>query len=61
MKNRCLKWGIHFDLANKKLRVEEIEGIMEEPNFWDSMTPTMLESTTLEPTAKSNRPITTMK
>jgi len=36
MKNRCLKWGIHFDLANKKLRVEEIEGIMEEPNFWDS-------------------------
>ena len=35
MKNRCLKWGIHFDLANKKLRVEEIEGIMEEPNFWD--------------------------
>ena len=36
MKNRCLKWGIHFDLANKKLRVEEIEGIMEEPDFWDS-------------------------
>lgn len=35
MKNRCLKWGIHFDLANKRLRVEEIEGIMEEPNFWD--------------------------
>lgn len=35
MKSRCLKWGIHFDLANKKLRVEEIEGIMEEPNFWD--------------------------
>ena len=36
MKSRCLKWGIHFDLANKKLRVEEIEGIMEEPNFWDN-------------------------
>ena len=36
MKNRCLKWGIHFDLANKKLRVEEIEGIMEEPGFWDN-------------------------
>lgn len=31
-----MKWGIHFDLANKKLRIEEIEGIMEEPNFWDS-------------------------
>ena len=31
-----MKWGIHFDLANKQLRVEEIEGIMEEPGFWDS-------------------------
>ncbi len=31
-----MKWGIHFDLTNKKLRVEEIEGIMEEPGFWDS-------------------------
>lgn len=31
-----MKWGIHFDLANKKLRIEEIEGIMEESNFWDS-------------------------
>lgn len=36
MKNLLSKWGIHFDLANKKLRIEEIEGIMEEPNFWDS-------------------------
>nr|WP_330370908.1 peptide chain release factor 2 [Lachnoclostridium phytofermentans] len=27
---------MHFDLANKRLRIEEIEGIMEEPNFWDS-------------------------
>ncbi len=35
MRNRCLKWGIHFDLANKRLRVEEIEGIMEEAHFWD--------------------------
>ncbi len=31
-----MKWGIHFDLTNKRLRVEEIEGIMEEPGFWDS-------------------------
>lgn len=31
-----MKWGIHFDLANKKLKVEEIEAIMEEPDFWDS-------------------------
>ena len=36
MKSLLSKWGIHFDLANKKLRIEEIEGIMEEPNFWDS-------------------------
>ncbi len=36
MKNHCLRWGIHFDLANKKLRVEELEGIMEEPKFWDN-------------------------
>ena len=36
MKNLLSKWGIHFDLPNKKLRIEEIEGIMEEPNFWDS-------------------------
>ncbi len=31
-----MKWGIHFDLVNKKLKVEEIEAIMQEPNFWDS-------------------------
>lgn len=36
MKSLLSKWGIHFDLANKRLRIEEIEGIMEEPNFWDS-------------------------
>lgn len=35
MRNHYLKWGIHFDLVNKRLRVEEIEGIMEEPHFWD--------------------------
>ena len=31
-----MKWGIHFDLVNKKLKAEEIEAIMQEPNFWDS-------------------------
>ena len=31
-----MKWGIHFDLVNKKEKVEEIEAIMQEPNFWDS-------------------------
>ena len=31
-----MKWGIHFDLANKALRVREIEQTMEEPGFWDS-------------------------
>ena len=30
-----MKWGIHFDLANKQKRIEEIEKTMEEPNFWD--------------------------
>jgi peptide chain release factor 2 len=33
-----LKWGIHFDLANKQERVKMIERIMEEPNFWDNAT-----------------------
>lgn len=36
MKNHCLKWGIHFDLANKKDRVEELDKTMEEPGFWDN-------------------------
>lgn len=31
-----MKWGIHFDLANKKLRVEELERLMEEASFWDN-------------------------
>ncbi len=30
-----MKWGIHFDLAGKGLRVREIEQTMEEPGFWD--------------------------
>jgi len=31
-----LKWGIHFDLAGKSLRVREIELTMEELGFWDN-------------------------
>lgn len=30
-----MKWGIHFDLENKILRIEELEKEMEAPNFWD--------------------------
>lgn len=30
-----MKWGIHFDLANKLERIDMIEHIMEEPGFWD--------------------------
>jgi peptide chain release factor 2 len=36
MNNHCLKWGTHFDLANKKDRVEELDKTMEEPGFWDN-------------------------
>ena len=35
MKNRWKIWGIHFDLASKKLRIEELEKRLEEPGFWD--------------------------
>lgn len=31
-----LEMGIHFDLANKKDRVEELDKTMEEPGFWDN-------------------------
>ncbi len=31
-----MKWGIHFDLENKKNRVEELDRTMEEPGFWDN-------------------------
>lgn len=37
MKHRYMKWGIHFDIANKKLRIEEINKTMAEPDFWDDM------------------------
>jgi len=36
MRNHYLKWGIHFDLANKSTRVKEIEQTMEESGFWDN-------------------------
>ena len=32
-----MKWGIHFDLANKREKVEEIEAIMQAPDFWNDM------------------------
>lgn len=35
MQNHWLKWGINFDLANKRLKIEELENIMEAPDFWD--------------------------
>lgn len=35
MKNHWLKWGIHFDLATKEVRIANINKIMEEPGFWD--------------------------
>lgn len=31
-----MKWGIHFDLAGKRERVEELDKTMEEPGFWDN-------------------------
>ena len=34
--SHCWRWGIHFDLANKKDRVEELDKTMEEPGFWDN-------------------------
>jgi len=37
MKNRWPKWGIHFDLANKSSRMEEIESSMKEAGFWDDV------------------------
>ncbi|UWO24011.1 peptide chain release factor 2 [Marvinbryantia formatexigens DSM 14469] len=34
-KKPLLEVGIHFDLANKEKRIEELERKMEEPDFWD--------------------------
>ena len=30
-----LRWGIHFDIASKKKKIEELERRSLEPNFWD--------------------------
>lgn len=35
MKNLSKKSGIHFDLASKEKRVEELERKIEEPGFWE--------------------------
>ena len=32
-----MKWGIHFDLVGKREKVEEIEALMQAPDFWDNM------------------------
>lgn len=31
-----MKWGIHFNLAVKKDRIDELNRTMEEPGFWDN-------------------------
>ena len=31
------KWGLHFDIANAKSKVEELEIVSTEPGFWDDM------------------------
>lgn len=33
--NHLRNWGIHFDLSNKKLRIEEIDRQIEQPDFWN--------------------------
>ena len=36
MKNLLPKGGIHFDVAGKERRIEELERKIEEPGFWDN-------------------------
>ena len=31
-----MKWGIHFDIANKEEKIAELEYKMGEPTFWDN-------------------------
>ena len=31
-----MKWGIHFDLAGKERRIQELDKEMEEPGLWDN-------------------------
>ena len=35
--NPWQNWGIHFDLASKTLRIEELEREMEAPGYWDNV------------------------
>ena len=35
MNLRYRKWGIHFDLANKSRRIEELEREMEAADLWN--------------------------
>ena len=35
-RNLLLRWGIHFDVASKKEKIEELERKTTEPNFWDN-------------------------
>lgn len=35
MTSHCKKWGIHFEIAKKSDRIQEIEQTMDEPGFWD--------------------------
>ncbi len=30
-----MKWGIHFDVANKREQIKELEHRMSDPNFWN--------------------------
>ena len=31
------KWGIHFDIAGKQLRIRQLEPMLEQPGFWDDV------------------------
>lgn len=30
-----MKWGLHFDVAGRKVKIDELEYKMSEPGFWD--------------------------
>lgn len=32
-----MKWGLHFDIANAKSKVEDLEKLSSESGFWDNM------------------------
>lgn len=32
-----MKWGLHFDIANAKSKVEELEELSSKSSFWDNM------------------------